>query len=77
MSTDVEITVEGMQRVARFRVDFEFVNRSGSLLEADLFVPLPPGAVFERLTLYDGDRELAGEMLPAAAARAIYERIVR
>jgi Ca-activated chloride channel family protein len=75
--SDVTVTVDGTRRVARFEVEEVFRNRSGAMLEGDYLYPIPAGAVFTDFSLYMGDQELKGEVLPAEKARAIYEEIVR
>ena len=75
--TDVQITVDGDQRVARVEIEDRFRNNGGGLLEGDYLYPIPPGAVFTDLSLFMGEQELKGEMLPAGTARGIYEEVVR
>jgi Ca-activated chloride channel family protein len=45
--------------------------------EGTYLYPLPGEAVFNDFSLWEGDRELKGETMDAAQARAIYEAIVR
>ena len=75
--TDVTITVDGARRVARVEIEDQFRNNGRRLLEGDYLYPIPPGAVFTDLSLFMGEQELKGEMLPAGTARGIYEEIVR
>ena len=75
--SDVTITVDGERRVARVLVEEEFRNRSPLLLEGDYLYPIPSGAVFTDFSLFIGEHELKGEILPADRARSIYEEIVR
>lgn len=77
LSTDVRIVVDGDQRVARVEVEEQFRNNGHRLAEGDYLYPIPTGAVFTDLSLFMGEQELKGEMLPAAQARGIYEEIVR
>jgi len=77
LSTDVTITVDGDQRVARVEVEEQFRNNGGRLAEGDYLYPIPAGAVFTDLSLFMGEQELKGEMLSAPVARGIYEEIVR
>ncbi len=77
ISTDVAITVDGDQRVARVEVEEEFRNTSGRMLEGDYLYPIPAGAVFTDFSLFMGEQELKGEMMNANVARGIYEEIVR
>lgn len=77
LRSDVTVTVDGARRVARFEVEEVFRNRTGAMLEGDYLYPIPAGAVFTNFSLYMGETELRGEVLPAERARAIYEEIVR
>jgi len=71
----VQISVSG--RAARVTVEEWFRNASAQLDEASYLYPLPGEAVFSEFSLWQGDRELKGEPMDAADARAIYEAIVR
>jgi Ca-activated chloride channel family protein len=75
--SDVTVTVDGVRRVAVVEVEEIFRNRSGTLMEGDYLYPIPPEAVFTNFSLYMGETELKGEILPADRARQIYEEIVR
>ncbi len=77
LHSHVAITIDGDRRVAYFEVDEEFRNRSRALMEGDYLYPIPPEAVFTDFSLFMGEQELRGEILPAERARAIYEEIVR
>lgn len=77
LRSEVSIHVDGASRAARIEILEEFRNRSGAVLEGDYLYPVPPGAVFENLSLFIGETEVRGEMLPAEQARAVYEDIVR
>ncbi len=71
----VQVTVTG--RVARVTVEEWFRNGGALLDEGSYLYPLPGEAVFSDFSLWQGDRELKGEPMDAAQARAIYEEIVR
>src|SRR6059036_3427081 len=71
----VQVAVTG--RVARATVEEWFRNGGMLLDEASYLYPLPGEAVFSDFSLWQGDRELKGEPMDAAQARAIYEDIVR
>lgn len=71
------VTVRVTDRVATVEVEEWFRNNGGGLGESDYVYPLPGEAVFSSYSLYQGDQELRGELMDAAEARAIYERIVR
>src|SRR6266700_5943742 len=71
----VQVTVSG--RVARVTVEEWFRNAGSVMDEGSYLYPLPGEAVFSDFSLWQGDRELKGEPMDAAQARAIYEEIVR
>lgn len=71
------VTVHVSGRVANVEVEEWFRNDGGGLGEGDYLYPLPGEAVFSNFSLFQGDRELRGETMDAARARAIYEEIVR
>ena len=71
----VRATVDG--RVARFEVEERFRNTGGTIAEGTYLYPLPGEAVFSDFSLFQGERELKGEMMAADQARTIYEGIVR
>src|SRR5437879_2779490 len=71
----VQVTVTG--RAARVTVEEWFRNGGAPLDEASYLYPVPGEAVFSDFSLWQGDRELKGEPMDAAQARAIYEEIVR
>ncbi|MGW8268233.1 MAG: VWA domain-containing protein, partial [Longimicrobiales bacterium] len=71
----VSVVVEG--NVATVVVDEWFQAHGRHLGEADYLYPLPPDAVFNGFSLYQGEEELRGEILGADQAREIYEAIVR
>ncbi len=71
----VQVTVTG--RLARVSVEEWFRNNGPLVDEASYLFPLPGEAVFSDFSLWQGDRELKGEPMDAAQARAVYEAIVR
>jgi len=71
----VGVVVEG--NVATVVVDEWFRAHGRPMGEADYLYPLPPDAVFNGFSLYQGEEELRGEILDADQAREIYEAIVR
>src|SRR5206468_166705 len=75
ISSAIRATVDG--RVARFEVEERFRNGGGGMAEGMYLYPLPGEAVFTDFSLFQGDRELKGEMMNAEQARQIYEEIVR
>ncbi len=75
--SDVTITIDGTTRIAHVEVEEVFRNRSHQMMEGDYLYPIPPEAVFTNFSLFMGEQELRGEVLPADQARQIYEEIVR
>jgi Ca-activated chloride channel homolog len=71
------VTVRVTDRVARVEVEEWFRNTGRTQAEGDYIYPLPGEAVFADFSLYQGEHELRGELMDAATARGIYERIVR
>ena len=75
--SDVRVTIDAERRIAHVQVEEIFRNRAGTMLEGDYLYPIPSEAVFTNFSLFMGEEELRGEMLPADEARGIYEEIVR
>ena len=75
--TRSNVTVELRDRVLRYEVEERFVNRGGTIGEADYVFPLPKGAAFRDLKLSIDGELVAGETMNAVEARRIYEDIVR
>jgi Ca-activated chloride channel family protein len=75
--SDVTVRIDGERRVAHIEVEEIFRNNTGAMQEGDYLYPIPPEAVFTNLSLFMGEEELRGEVLPAEEARRIYEEIVR
>jgi Ca-activated chloride channel family protein len=75
--TNTVVSVRVTSRVAYVEVEEWFRNAGPGLGEGDYIYPLPGEAVFSNYSLFQGDRELRGETMDAAEARAIYEEIVR
>lgn len=73
--SEVRIVIAG--RVARFEIEERFRNDGPGVAEGSYLYPLPAEAAFTGFSLFFGDQELQGEVLPAEQARDIYERIVR
>ena len=71
----VQVQVRG--RVARVIVEEWFRNTGLIMGEGTYLYPLPGEAAFSEFSLWQGDRELKGEVMDATQARAIYEAIVR
>ncbi|HEV8357564.1 MAG TPA: VIT domain-containing protein [Gemmatimonadales bacterium] len=75
VGSSVRATVDG--RVARFEVEERFRNAGPVIAEGTYLYPLPGEAVFTEFSLFQGEKELKGEMMSAEQARTIYEGIVR
>ena len=75
VGSSVRAVIEG--RIARFEVQERFRNAGPVIAEGTYLYPLPGEAVFSDFSLFQGERELKGEMMAAEQARSIYEGIVR
>lgn len=75
--TASNVRVELRDRVLRYEVEERFLNRGGTIGEADYIFPLPKGAAFRDLKLSIDGQLVAGETMSATEARRIYEDIVR
>src|SRR6185312_4599253 len=67
--TQSDVRVELVDRVLRYEVDERFVNRGGTVAEADYLFPLPNGAAFQDLKLSIDGHLVAGETMRAASTR--------
>ena len=74
-ASHVRVTLQ--DRVLRYEVEERFVNRGGTIAEADYVFPLPNNAAFEDLKLSINGELVSGETMDAGRARGIYEEIVR
>jgi len=72
-----DVRAELGDRVIRYEIAETFVNRGAGLGEADYLLPLPRNAAFRELRLFINGEPVAGEVMGADRARAIYEEIVR
>src|SRR3990172_1031211 len=75
VESSVRAIVDG--RIARFEVQERFRNIGTTIAEGTYLYPLPGEAGFSDFSLFQGERELKGEMMNAEQARTIYEGIVR
>ena len=75
--TRSDVRVELSDRVLRYEVEERFINRGGSVGEADYLFPLPSNAAFQDLKLSINGELVSGETMSADTARRIYENIVR
>ncbi|MFT5059200.1 MAG: Ca-activated chloride channel family protein [Planctomycetota bacterium] len=75
--TSIEAKVSIRERTARTTLDIYLANSGRNQAEAVLLLPVPEGAVVAEF-LFDGSAlEPTARLLPAAAARATYDDIVR
>src|SRR6185312_6872457 len=72
--TQSDVRVELVDRVLRYEVDERFVNRGGTVAEADYLFPLPNGAAFQDLKLSIDGHLVAGETMNADEERRIVIR---
>lgn len=72
-----DVRAELTERVVRYEIRETFVNHGAGLGEADYLLPLPRNAAFRELRLFINGEPVAGEVMSADRARAIYEEIVR
>ena len=75
--TRSDVRVELADRVLKYEVEERFINRGGTIGEADYLFPLPNNAAFQDLKLSINGELVAGETMSADTARRIYENIVR
>ncbi len=71
------VGVEIDNGIARTRVEQVFRNRRPEALEAVYRFPVPADATISHLSLWIGGRELTGEVVERARARAVYEEITQ
>ena len=64
-------------RIAVTRVEQTFRNHTDRDLEATYLFPVPKGASVTKLSMWVNEKEVPGELVEAAKARAIYTTIVR
>ena len=75
VQTRVEVRIE--ENVATTTFEQAVRNDSGQVLEVQLMIPLPPGAMINKAALSMGDSMIEGRVLDEAQARSIYENYVR
>ncbi len=71
----VTVKINGL--VATTTVDQEFSNPTNATLEGTYMFPLPEGANIDKFSMDVNGKTLSAELLPADAARSLYEDIVR
>src|SRR5262249_39405017 len=72
-----KVKIDIDDQVAITKVEQTFRNHTDRELEATYVFPVPKGASVNRFTMWVGDKEVKGELVEAAQARAIYTSIVR
>src|SRR5262245_45498450 len=75
--TRSDVRVELSDRVLRYEVEERFINRGGTVGEADYLFPLPNNAAVQDLKLSINRELVAGETMPADSARRGHDNIVR
>jgi Ca-activated chloride channel family protein len=76
-ATSLRLRVAIHDGVATTEIDEVLRNDGAADAEAVWLLPLPAQAIPDGFTMTVGDKELAGEVLDATRARAVYEDIVR
>src|SRR5438874_3910311 len=74
---DHKVTIRIDDQVATTRVEQTFRNHTDRPLEATYLFPVPKGASVNKFAMWAGGKEVNGELVEAAKARAVYESIVR
>jgi Ca-activated chloride channel family protein len=72
-----EVKVDIEDQVAVTHVTQTFYNSTGQQLEATYVFPVPKGASVQKFTMWVDGKEVAGELVEADKARAIYTDVVR
>src|SRR5262245_17417527 len=70
----VDVGIE--MQVAMTTIEQVFRNHTDSDLEVQYVFPVPKGASVRKFTMWNGDKEIHGEMVEAAKAKEIYHTIV-
>ena len=71
------VTVQISDQTATTSIDQEFFNPTDRRMEGTYLFPVPKGAVIKNFSMFIDNREMRAEMMDAAKARQIYEKIVR
>ena len=74
--TGVEAGVVIIEQSATTTIDINLKNLTGSRQEAEVLLPVPPGAVVRSFTFEGAAAEPTAELLPKDAAKTAYESIV-
>jgi Ca-activated chloride channel family protein len=74
---ELAVQVRLVDQVAQVQVAQSFVNTGTVPLEVSFIFPLPYDGAVDRLTLMVDGKEIPAQLLDAAAARSLYETIVR
>lgn len=71
----VNVTIT--DQVANTKVDQVFHNDSSVEREGIYVFPMPEGSAINKFSMFDGEKEIKGKVLPKGEARSVYESIVR
>jgi len=74
--TGVEAAVVVMEQTATTTIDIALKNLTNARQEAEVLLPVPPGAVVRSFTFEGAGAEPSAELLPKDAAKSAYESIV-
>jgi Ca-activated chloride channel homolog len=74
--TGVEAGVVVMEQTATTTIDISLKNLTNARQEAEVLLPVPPGAVVRSFTFEGAAAEPSAELLPKDAAKSAYESIV-
>ncbi len=74
---ELDVQARLTDQVAQVQVSQAFVNTGSAPLEVAFIFPLPYDGAIDRLTLMVDGKEVPAELMDAAAARSLYESIVR
>src|SRR5437773_10601600 len=69
---DRKVTIRIDDQVATTRVEQTFRNHTDRPLEAMYLFPVPKGASVNKFTMWVAGKEVKGELVEAAKARAVY-----
>ena len=72
----VRVGVEVTRQVAVTTLDIDIANPTDRIVETEMLVPVPDGAIVRGFDFEGGAAEPTAQLLPAAEARATYDEIV-
>ena len=74
---EIGVQTRVTDQVARVQVSQSFVNTCSRQMEVSFLFPLPYEGAIDQLTFMVDGKEIAGKLMPAKDARAVYEAHVR